>query len=71
MYHILKFYKTYKNEMILKNAFETIVKDSTLKVHYFMFSVYFLNFIIMYIFLFKLAILSQFFCHINDFTMTN
>jgi hypothetical protein len=71
MYHILKFYKKYKNEMILKNAFETIVNDSTLKVHNFMFSVYFLNFIIMYIFLFKLTILSQFFCHINDFTMTN
>jgi hypothetical protein len=49
--------------MILKNAFEssyrfkTIVHNSTSKVHYYMFDVYLLDFNILYIFLFELAIL--------------
>jgi hypothetical protein len=55
--------KTIWNEMILKSEFEfsckskTIVHDFTSKVHYYMCGVYLLNLIIMYIFLFKLAII--------------
>jgi len=69
-------YKTIWNEMILKSDFEfsckskTIVHDFTSKVHYYMCGVYLLNFIIMYIFLFKLAIIvHNLFFHINDFTI--
>ncbi len=41
-----------------------------MKVHEYMFGVYFLNFMIMRIFLFKLTILiCNFFCHIDDFTI--
>jgi len=41
-----------------------------MKVHEYMFGVYFSNFMIMRIFLFKLAILiCNFFCHIDDFTI--
>jgi hypothetical protein len=41
-----------------------------MKVHDYMFGVYFLNFMIMCIFLFKLEILiCKFFCHIDDFTI--
>jgi hypothetical protein len=41
-----------------------------MKVHDYMFGVYFLNFIIMCIFLFKLVILiCQCFYHIDDFTI--
>jgi len=49
--------------MILKSAFDssyrfkTIVHNSTSKVHYYMFDVYFLNFNILYIFSLELAIL--------------
>ncbi len=62
--------------MILKNAykssrkFEIIVHHSTSKVHYYMFGVYLLNFIIMHIFLLKWSILiHQCFCHIDDYTI--
>jgi len=63
MYHILRPYKRSWDEMILKNAFKssckikTIIYDSISKFHQHMFSVYLLNFIIMYIFLFKITIL--------------
>ncbi len=41
-----------------------------MEVHDYMFGVYFLNFMIMCIFLFKLAILiCKCFCHIDDFTI--
>ncbi len=60
MYHILSPYKTSSNEMILKNVIEfscklkIIVHDSISKVYDYMFGVYLFNFIIMFIFLFKL-----------------
>ncbi len=63
MYHILNPYKISSNKMVLKGAFESsyrfkiMVHDSIWKVHYYMFGVYLLNFIIMYIFLFELTIL--------------
>jgi hypothetical protein len=41
-----------------------------MKVHDYMFVVYFLNFKIMCIFLFKLTIsICKYFCHIDDFTI--
>jgi hypothetical protein len=41
-----------------------------MKVHDYMFGVYFLNFIIMCIFFFKLTIsICKYFCHIDDFTI--
>jgi hypothetical protein len=71
MYHTLSPYKTFKNGIIYKNAFEfsckfnTIVHGSTSKMHYYMFGVYLLGFITIYTFLFKLAILiHKCFCHI-------
>ncbi len=76
MYHTLSPYKTFKNEMIFKNAFvfsckfKTIVHGSTSKMHYYRFGVYLFSFINIYTFLFKLEILIHTcFCHINDFTM--
>jgi hypothetical protein len=66
IYHISNPYKTFCIEMILKNAFESSFKFKTIvihnwtsKVHYYVFVVYLLDFIIMYIFLFKLNILIQ------------
>jgi hypothetical protein len=48
--------------------FKTIIDHFTSKVHYYMFDVYLLNFIMMYILLFKLAMLIQkTIGHINDF----
>jgi hypothetical protein len=62
--------------MILKSAFEfackfkTIVHHITSKVHYYVFGVYLMNSIIMYIFIFKLAILiHKKMYHIDDFTL--
>jgi hypothetical protein len=63
MYRILNPYKKSSNEMVLKGAFESsyrfkiMVHDSIWKVHYYMFGVYLLNFVIMYIYLFELTIL--------------
>ncbi len=60
MYHILNPYKTSWNEMILKSAIEfscklkIIIHHSISKVYDYMFGVYLFNFIIMYIFVFKL-----------------
>ncbi len=74
MYHILRPYKRSWDEMILKNAFkssckiEAIIYDSISKFHQHMFTVYLLNFIIMYIFLFKITILIYIEkYHIDDF----
>ncbi len=76
MYHVLSPSKTSSNEMILKSIIEfscklkIIVHDSISKVYDYMFGVYLFNFIIMYIFLFKLiATIHNFFCHIDDFTI--
>jgi hypothetical protein len=63
MYDILNPYKRSSNEMVLKGAFESsyrfkiMAHDSIWEVHYYMFGVYLLNFIIMYIYLFELTIL--------------
>jgi len=59
-YHIeMKWYwKMYLN---LLSKFETLVHDSTSKVHYYMLVVYLLNFINIYIFLLELIILILFF----------
>jgi len=44
--------------------------NNLMKVHGYMFVVYFLNFIIMCIFLFKLEFsICKCFCHIDDFTI--
>jgi hypothetical protein len=69
MYHILNHYKTFLNEMILKSAlkpswkFKITIHDSILEVHYYMSSVYLLNFINMYIFLIQVGNVNVFFCH--------
>ncbi len=63
MYHLLSPNTTFEDERILKSAFEfSYIFETTIhcfisKVHYYMFVIYLLKFIIINIFLFKLAIL--------------
>ncbi len=67
MYNLLSPYTTSEDEIILKNAFEfsyifeTTIHGFISKVHYCMFVICWLEFIIIYIFLFKLAILIHIF----------
>jgi hypothetical protein len=58
-----------KGQNFLVVKFEITIHDSLFKVYYYMLNTYLLNFIIMYIFLFKLVIIiHKFFCW-NDFTI--
>jgi hypothetical protein len=67
-YFKIKLYRKMQFESLCNS--KTIIHDSILKVHYLMFVVYLLKFIIMYIFLFVLSVLIIFLkIHIDDFTI--
>jgi hypothetical protein len=57
-YFKIKLYRKIQFESLCNS--KTIIHDSILKVHYLMFVVYLLKFIIMYIFLFVLSVLIIF-----------
>ncbi len=59
-----------KGQIFQVVKFEITIHDSLFKVHCYMLNAYLLNFIIMYIFLFKLVItIHNYFCFIDDFAI--
>jgi hypothetical protein len=59
-----------RGQIFLVVKFEITIHDSLFKVHYYMLNTYLLNFIIMYISLFKLVIIiNRYFYFIDDFTI--